>query len=91
MEREARMPVEPLAHLGMFVGGVIVEDHMDALVGGDCGIDRVQEANELLVPVTGHVAPDNGAVEDIECGEQCRCAVALVIMGHRAEPPLFER
>ena len=27
------MPGEPLAHLGMLVGGVIVEDHVDDLAG----------------------------------------------------------
>ena len=64
---------------------------MDALVGGDCGIDGVEEADELLMPVAGHIAADDGAIEDIEYGEQCRGAVTLVIMGHRAEPSLFER
>ena len=42
---------EPGAHLGMLVGGVVVEDHMDALAGRDIGLDGVEEADELLVAV----------------------------------------
>jgi hypothetical protein len=38
-----------------------------------------------------HIPPDHGAIEDVERGEQGCRAVALVIMGHRAEPPFLER
>ena len=34
------------------------------------------------MPVAVHVAADDGAVEDVEGGKQCRRAVALVIVGH---------
>ena len=88
---EARVPVEPFAHLGMFVRGIIVEDHMHALAGGRGGIDGVQENDELLMPVAGHVSPDHRAIEDVERGEQRCGAVAFVIMGHRAKPPFLER
>ena len=34
VEREARMASEPLDHLGMLVGGIVVQDHVDQLAGG---------------------------------------------------------
>ena len=38
-----------------------------------------------------HVAADDGAVEHVEGGEQGGGAVALVVVGHGAEPPLLHR
>ena len=35
VERPARMTREPFAHFGVLVGGVIVEDRMDSLAGGN--------------------------------------------------------
>ena len=40
VEDEAGVAVEPGAHLGMLVGGVVVEDDMDDLAGRDLGLDR---------------------------------------------------
>ena len=88
---EAGMAVEPLADLGMFVCGVIVEDDVHRLVAGNAGVDGVQKADELLVPMLLHVPADNGAIENVERGEQGGRAVALVIMGHRAEPAFLHR
>ena len=34
--------------------------------------------------VAGHAAPDQGALEHVEGGEQRGRAVALVVVGHRA-------
>jgi len=38
-----------------------------------------------------HVPADDGAVEDVEGGEEGGGAVALVVVRHRAEPPLLHR
>ena len=43
------------------------------------------------MPVTLHVAADDGAVEDIQRGEQRRRAVALVVVGHGAEAAFLQR
>ena len=59
MEDEALVPVEPGADLGMLVGGVVVEDDVDHLAGRHIGLDRVQEAHELLMAVALHVAADD--------------------------------
>ena len=91
MEGEARVPVEPLADLGMFVRGVVVEDHVDCLASGHPRLDEIEKADEFLVPVSLHVATDHSSVEYVECREQRGGAVALVIMGHGAGSPLLER
>ena len=77
------MTDEPFADLGMFVGGVVVDDGVDRLVVWHLRLDGVEEADEVLMAVTLHVAADDGAVEDVEGGEQRRGAVAFVIVGHR--------
>jgi len=56
MEDKAGVPVEPGADLGMLVRGVVVEDDMDDLAGGDVGFDRIEKANELaFVPMPSAV------------------------------------
>ena len=73
-----------MAHLGMLVGGVVVDDGVDAFPCRDLRLDGVEEADEFLMPVALHVAADDGAVEHVERGEQRRRAVALVVVGHRS-------
>jgi len=91
VESKAFVPVQPLAHFGMLVGGVIVEDHMHDLAGLDLGLDGVQEADKLLMPVALHVAADHRAVEHIERGEQRRGSVSFVVVSHGSSAPPFQR
>ena len=58
----AGMAREPSPHGGMLVGGIVVEDRMDRLAGGNFALDGVEEADELLMPVALHVAADHGSV-----------------------------
>ena len=51
VEHEARMAAEPGAHLGVLMGGVVVENNMHDLAGRDLALDGVQEADELLMAV----------------------------------------
>ena len=83
MERPSRMTGQPFHDVGMLVGGVVVDDGVDELAGGDRSLDGVEETDELLMAMPGHAAPDHGSIEDVEGGEQRRRAVALVIVGHR--------
>ena len=64
------MPGEPGFHLGMLVGGVVVENHVDRLVGRHLALDGVEKADEFLMPVTLHATADDLAFEDIEGGKQ---------------------
>jgi hypothetical protein len=63
MEHEAGMPTEPGPQFGVLVAAVIVEDDMDELAGRDLGLERIEEANELLMRVALHAATDDPAVE----------------------------
>jgi hypothetical protein len=47
-------------------------------------LNGVQEADELLVTMALHKSANDLAFEDIESSEQRRCAMALVVVGHRA-------
>jgi hypothetical protein len=67
VEGDARMACEPAAHLGVLVGSIVVEDHMDGLVGRHFTLDGIEKADKFLVPVALHAAPDD---QDIEGGEQ---------------------
>ena len=73
------------------MGGVVVEDHVDNLSGRDLGLDGVEKADELLMPMTLHVGADHLAVENVQRGEQRRRAVSLVIVGHGSGAALFQR
>jgi hypothetical protein len=91
LEGEAFVAREPLAHLGMFVGGIIVEDHMHDLSSGGLARDSVEKSNELLMPMTLHFAADHPAVEHVERGEQRRRSMPFIVVGHGPGRALFER
>src|SRR5512144_3250473 len=78
------MPGEPVHHLRMLVGGVVVENEMNDLACRRLRLDGIEEADELLMPMALHAAADDGTFQDIQCGEQRGRAVALVVVGHRA-------
>src|SRR5664279_6094910 len=78
------MPYQPLAHLRMLVRCVVVDDGVDRFLDRHLGLDGIEEADELLVPVALHVAADDGTVEDVESGEQRGRTVAFVVVGHRS-------
>ncbi|MDF2809947.1 MAG: hypothetical protein K0S56_978 [Microvirga sp.] len=78
MERPAGMTAEPVDHLGVLVGGKIVEDSVNRLASRDLALDGVEEADELLMPVPLHAAADDITLQDVESGEQGGRAVALV-------------
>src|SRR5207248_1781287 len=59
VEHQAGMAIEPGAHLGVIMAAVIVEDDVDELAGPGLGLDRVEGANELLMPVALHAAADD--------------------------------
>jgi hypothetical protein len=70
MEGKALVAIEPGPDLWMLMGGVVVENDVNDLVHRDLGVDQVQEADELLVPVALHIAPDDRPVEHVQGGEQ---------------------
>ena len=85
------MPGEPGPDLGMLVSGVVVDHRVDQLAGWDVALDGVEEADELLMPVALHAVTDHSAVDDVEGGEQRRCAMALVVVRHGAAAAFLQR
>src|SRR6202048_4645430 len=83
VERPAGMPGQPLAHLRMLVGRIVVDDGVDHFSHRDLFLDRVEEADELLMAMALHVAAYDGAVEDVEGREQRGGAVTFVVVRHR--------
>src|ERR1700730_13118398 len=63
VEGDAGMACEPAAHLGVLVGSIVVEDHMDGLVGRHVARDGIEKADKFLVPVALHAAADDLAFE----------------------------
>ena len=70
MKGEARMPIKPPHDGRMLVRRVIVEDHVDDLSRRNIRLDRVEETNELLMPMALHAAPDNLALDHVERGKE---------------------
>src|SRR3974377_1380538 len=57
---------ETFVGLRVLLGGVIVDDRVDRLSPGDLRVDRVEEADEVLMAMMLHVAADDGSIEDVE-------------------------
>jgi hypothetical protein len=85
------VPLQPGDDLGVLVGAVVVEDAVDELAGRHRRLDRVQEAQELLVAVALHAPAQHRAVEHVERREQARGPVPLVVVGPRRAPALLHR
>ena len=93
VEVEAQHEVmgQPVDDFGMFVGGVVVGDGVDDLACRNGALDGVEKLDEFLMSVPGHAAPNDGAVEDVEGGEQGGSAVADVIVCHGAATAALQR
>src|ERR1700729_1871646 len=72
MECPAWMPHQPGPPPGMLVRRIVVGDGVDPFARRDTGLDGVEEADELLMPVALHAAPDHAAVQ--HTGLWCRGA-----------------
>ncbi len=80
MEVESWSLRQPLLDLGLLVSGVVVEHEVDVHVRRDVGLDVPQERQELLMPVTRLALRQDVAGGDVECGEQRRGAMPLVVV-----------
>src|SRR6266540_5297873 len=76
----AMMIREPLLHLRVGVGAVVVQDQVDLQRSRDRSLDALQERQELRVPLTRQATLDHRAVENVEGREQRGGAVADVVM-----------
>src|SRR5665213_3549133 len=91
MDMEAWPCRDPGPDLGVFVDGIIVDDQVGVEVGRDTRLDELEEAQELLMPVAGAALRKNLAIGDVQGREQCRGAMANVIVGDAFEIAETER
>ena len=80
MELKPCVTIEPGSDLRVPMGGVVIEDDVDDLVGRDLSVDHVQKLDELLMPVALHIASDNRPVEIVQGGKERRGFAALVVV-----------
>ena len=85
------MACQPGLYLSVPVGGVVVDDRMDQLARRHLAFDGIEEADELLVPVSLHAATDHRTFQHVQCGEQRRRSMAFVVVGHGAAAAGFQR
>ena len=77
VEDPARVPGEPGFDLGVGMRGAVVDNGMDQLAGRDRALDGIEEADELLLPVSLPAAAEDDAIERVESGKTgwwCRAA-----------------
>src|SRR5664279_2504202 len=87
---EAGMSVEPGLHFGMFVRGVVVQNHMDVHSGRSLGVNRAKKLQPLLMPMSGSPFGQDFSVEIIERGKERDRAVPVIVVGAGANLPLFK-
>lgn len=64
---------------------------MHRFVLGNAAFDLVEKADEFLMPVALHVAPQHLAGQHVQRGKERCGAIALIIMGHRLAASLLQR
>ena len=77
MKEKSGMLREPFQDIRVLMGCVIIDDDVNSELSRHSGLDHVEEADELLMPVALHTLADDLAFEDVEGSEQCGGAVPL--------------
>ena len=72
---------QPLQRLGMFVGGVVVQHHMNLQIWCYVGIDLLEKFQPLHVPVARLAMGDDGAVQNVERRKWRGRFIAFVVVG----------
>ncbi|WP_374120563.1 hypothetical protein [Streptomyces sp. AN091965] len=80
MDVEAWVFTEPVPDLGGVVGGVIVTDQVDIKPVSHGLVDPGQELLELDCPVAAVELGSDGAISDVEGGEQTGDAVPVLVV-----------
>ena len=83
MDVEPGMLLEPGLDGAVFVRSIVVADEVQVFVFRCFPIDLAQELQPFRVAMALLALTDHGAVEGIECGKKCGCAMTFVVMGHR--------
>src|SRR3954451_20396827 len=87
----ARPRCQPLLHLWMLVGSVIIEHQVDVQSGINGLINATEEAQELLVTVAGMALGNDGPLKHVERREQGSRSMTLVIVRLAFRQPRSQR
>ncbi len=85
---EPGMPLEPCLHLGMLVGGVVVRDQVQFLVGRRTSSMTLRNLSHSWWRC-GVTRVDHLPIQCIEGGKERGRAVAFVVVGHRPAAPFL--
>ena len=85
------MTAQPQLHFSVFVGGVVVHNHVDLFLRRVDMVDHAEELQPFLmtVPVVAH--GDHLTVESVQRGEQRSRPVAFVIVSHCSAAAFLQR
>ena len=73
---------QPESYLGVFVGGIVVDDQMDIKASRYGLIDAFEKLKKFLMTVACLALRQDGAGGDVESGKQGGGAMANVVVGH---------
>jgi hypothetical protein len=85
------MALQPPRHPQVFVCGAVVDDQVQIEARGGLVVDSFEKADELLMPMPGHTAANNGAIEHGEGGKQRCGAMAFVVASLSGRPERQQR
>src|SRR5215218_7963485 len=66
----------------MLVGAIVVQDGMDHLAGRHARLDRVEEADELLMAMALHAAAQNRPLQHVQRRKQGCGPAPFIVVGH---------
>src|SRR5918996_5586062 len=78
---EPRMILQPLAHLRVLVGAVVVHDQVDLSATGCLPIDALEKSDEFGMAVPRLAGSDHSPIQHIERGKQSGGPMSNVVMG----------
>ena len=70
MQMKPRVPVQPGFYLGVFVGGIVVQNHMDVHARRGLRLNFFEKPQPFLMPVPGGPFGQDFPVEIIQRGKQ---------------------
>jgi hypothetical protein len=91
MQFEAWMTRQPAFNDRMLMGGVIIQDDVDALAQRNFAVDLLEKFQPLVVAVFLGGVSDDFALQVIQRGEESDGAVAIVIVGLSADMSFAQR
>ena len=88
---ETRMGRQPGPHGRMFMGAVVVQNEVEVQATGKGAVELAKKLQNRLMPMPPVALADDLTGQHVQCSEQGRRAVALVVMCERPTAALLHR